>query len=276
MESQKFWLALDIGNSRLHWGLFAGETLTHTWDTKYINPSIVQEITQYTTLNDLLQEVLPSHDKFLTGTTDSSTLSPPMLLASVVPNQTRIWEAYPEVQILTLEQIPLLKLYPTLGMDRALAVCGAGKKWGFPTLVIDSGTAITLTGVDGQQSLVGGAIMPGVGLQFHTLSKNTGELPQVTRQISSLPPRFALNTNQAIESGVIYTILAGIRDFVIAWWQLFPSTKIVIKGGDRLLINNYLKSYFRELADLVVVDNDLIFWGMREIFKQCYLNKSSE
>jgi len=44
---------------------------------------------------------------------------------------------------------------------RALAVLGAGKKYGFPCLVIDAGTALTFTGVDRDKKLVGGAIDPG-------------------------------------------------------------------------------------------------------------------
>ncbi|MGB3651938.1 MAG: pantothenate kinase, partial [Rivularia sp. (in: cyanobacteria)] len=33
----KTWLALIIGNSRLHWGLFTGKTLTKAWDTNYLS-----------------------------------------------------------------------------------------------------------------------------------------------------------------------------------------------------------------------------------------------
>jgi type III pantothenate kinase len=39
-------------------------------------------------------------------------------------------------------------LYSTMGCDRALAAYGAGEKYGYPTLVIDGGTALTLTGDD--------------------------------------------------------------------------------------------------------------------------------
>jgi Type III pantothenate kinase len=33
--------------------------------------------------------------------------------------------------------------YPTLGTDRALALRGAGKQWGYPVMVVDCGTAMT-------------------------------------------------------------------------------------------------------------------------------------
>ena len=98
---------------------------------------------------------------------------PHSILASVVPSQTALWQIYPNVHIINLDQIPLQGVYPTLGIDRALALWGAGKTWGFPMLVIDAGTAMTFTGADANQCLVGGAILPGLGLQFATSwSKN--------------------------------------------------------------------------------------------------------
>ncbi|WP_414546472.1 pantothenate kinase [Nostoc sp. CCY0012] len=246
------WLALEIGNSRLHWALFTGETLKHTWDTDHISESVIQQIPQCLTLDNLPPEIFSPHI--------------PILLSSVVPSQTALWQTYPHVQVVTLDQIPLLNIYPTLGIDRALALWGAGKTWGFPMLVIDAGTALTFTGADANQCLVGGAILPGLGLQFATLGQKTGQLPQLTTENITLPSRFALNTSEAIQSGVIYTLLAGIKDFILAWWELFPESKVVIKGGDRLLIINYLKLQFPEITSRLTVEPNLIFWGMREIF----------
>ncbi len=197
----------------------------------------------------------------------SSSPSPISLaIASVVPSQTAIWQTYPNVQVITLEQIPLQGMYPTLGIDRALALWGAGKTWGFPMLVIDAGTALTFTAADANECLVGGAILPGLGLQFATLGQKTGQLPLIeTQLISSLPPRFALNTPEAIQSGVIYTLLAGIKDFIEAWWQLYPEGNVAIKGGDRTIVFNYLQALYPAIAPRLNVEPNLIFWGMEKI-----------
>ncbi len=259
---ENIWLALEIGNSRLHWALFRGKTLDFTWDTGHLPESVIQQLAQCHTLNDLLLVIFPNHHK-----TAASLLSlPPIFIASVVPSQTALWENYPDVEIITLDQVPLLGMYPTLGIDRALALWGAGKVWGFPMLVIDAGTTLTFTGADINRCLVGGAILPGLGLQFSTLGQKTGQLPIVeTKVITSLPPRFALNTPEAIQSGVIYTLIAGIRDFTKAWWDLFPQGKIAIKGGDRTLLFNYLQGLYPEIAAHLIVEPNLIFWGMGEI-----------
>jgi len=279
-SGEKIWLALEIGNSRLHWALFRGETLDSAWDTEYLSESIICHLAQSQTLDDLLLAISPTQNT--TGeqaeeqTGDSSPPSPhlptsssppPLLLASVVPSQTAIWETYPNLRVITLNEVPLKGMYPTLGIDRALALWGAGKTWGFPMLAIDAGTTLTFTAADANQCLVGGAILPGLGLQFTTLAQKTGQLPLVEISKIGLPTRFALNTTEAIQSGVIYTFIAGIKDFIQAWWNLFPEGKIAMKGGDRTLIINYLQALYPDIATHLIVEQNLIFWGMREIIK---------
>ncbi|MEH1855292.1 MAG: pantothenate kinase [Nostoc sp.] len=266
----EIWLALEIGNSRLHWALFIGKKLYSAWDSNHLAESAIQQLAKCQTLDHLLQAISPPHQKIRGENTSSSPSSPsslpPLLLASVVPSQTAIWQTYPNTRVITLEQVPLKSVYPTLGIDRALALWGAGKTWGFPMLVIDAGTALNFTGADANESLVGGAILPGLGLQFASLGQQTGQLPLLEMQnIASLPPRFALNTIEAIKSGVIYTVLAGIKDYIEAWWNLFPDGKIAIKGGDRTLLVNYLQVLYPEIAARWIVEPNLIFWGMREI-----------
>lgn len=249
-----------IGNSRLHWGLFIGETLDSAWDTDYLPESVIQQIAQ--SLVDLPTAIFPPNLIPQLNPTRTYQIS----LASVVPSQTALWEIYSNVRIITLDQIPLLNVYPTLGIDRALALWGAGTKWGFPMLVIDGGTALTFTGADANQCLIGGAILPGLGLQLASLGQKTGQLPLLeARLINSLPPRFALNTPAAIESGVIYTLLAGIKDFIEAWLDLFPEGNIALTGGDRTILNHYLQIQFPEIAARLIVEQNLIFWGMGKI-----------
>ncbi|AFZ00690.1 pantothenate kinase [Calothrix sp. PCC 6303] len=255
------WLALMIGNSRLHWGLFRGETLIDTWDTNYIDADTVQQLAKCENIGDFFHLVNAEIE------TDISPweLSPIQIaIASVVPAQFMVWQNYPLVKIITLEHIPIKALYSTFGIDRALAVVGAGSYFGFPALVIDTGTALTFTGVDKYKNLIGGAILPGLGLQLATLGQKTGQLPQVEIP-KQLPQRFALNTSEAIQSGIIHTLLGGIRDFVENWWQDFPQGQVVMTGGDRVIIQSYLKSLYPQLANHIIIEANLIFWGLSKI-----------
>lgn len=290
-----------IGNSRLHWAWFVEETLQEAWDTQHLPASIVQQLAKCRTISDLPVEMLPPNfpdprQFAIAGELPHATGSPahlptcspaprqfaqrgkpphatgspasplPLYIASVVPNQTTLWQTYPKVHVINLDQVPLQGLYSTLGIDRALALWGAGETWSWPMLVIDAGTALTLTGGDANRYLVGGAILPGVGLQLQSLAQRTADLPFVEQDVL-LPPRWALNTKEAIQSGVIYTIIAGMRDFIEAWWQEFPGSKIALTGGDRTLLLTYLQSQFPNVAGGVVAERNLIFWGMRSCWE---------
>jgi type III pantothenate kinase len=124
---------------------------------------------------------------------------------------------------------------------------------------------MTFTGANQHQQLIGGAILPGLGLQFKSLSQGTAALPQTNLPLS-IPHRWAVNTPEAIQSGIIYTVLAGIKDFITAWQQEYPHSKIVLTGGDRTALLNYLQSHFPPLAAEVISDPNLIFWGMRSLY----------
>jgi len=259
-EDSQDWLGLMIGNSRLHWVWFVGEALCCAWDTEYLSFSAVERLIQGWDALEGEAEFFPSELRY-------KDRLPPLYIASVVPKQTAVWQNYSDVHLITLEQVPLQGVYPTLGIDRALALWGAGETWGWPMLVIDAGTALTFTGADANRCLVGGAILPGLGFQIQSLAQRTAELPLVDIQDGAVPPRWALNTKEAIQSGVIHTIISGLRDFVEAWWQEFPDSYITLTGGDRAAILSYLQSQSPRIAAGLIADPHLIFWGMRTCCK---------
>ncbi|HEY9617521.1 MAG TPA: pantothenate kinase, partial [Microcoleaceae cyanobacterium] len=231
------WLALMIGNSRLHWAQFADQDLLQTWDTPYLTPANSQP--------PILHPSAPPTSSFPSSLPHPSEL----WIASVVPQQTQLWQAYPQAQFITLEQVPLAGMYPTLGIDRALAVWGAIMTLGSPVLVIDAGTALTFTGADAQKRLVGGAILPGLRLQFHSLGQSTAALPLVDwQETATLPSRWAMDTSDAIASGILHTVLAGLRDFVNIWWKDFPASPVVLTGGDGDRLYRYLITQMPEWA----------------------------
>lgn len=249
-----------IGNSRLHWARFVGGTLEQAWDTNHLSAATVEQLSQRLASGTLPEEILPPH-----GAAASDTPQPlPLYIASVVPEQTMLWQGYPAAKTITLADVPLAGLYPTLGVDRALALLGAGETLGYPVLVIDAGTALTFTGADSQQRLIGGAILPGLKLQFQSLARNTAALPAIQLP-SQLPPRWATKTSAAIESGVIYTVLAGLRDFIEDWCCQFPASQIALTGGDSHLLLTYLQTQLPKSTYPLITDPYLIFWGMRSL-----------
>ncbi len=246
--NQNIHIGLSIGNSRYHWAWFLNTQLQLSWDTEYLT------IDRYSDLFPIdLQSIIKTHQLKI----DLIAI----YLISVVPSQTAIWQQLPQVKQITLSDIPLFNLYPTLGIDRALTTFGAGKLYGYPVLVIDGGTALTITGIDEHQHLIGGAILPGLRLQLRSLVTGTAALP-VVELPRQLPPRWSDNTPGSIASGILHTVSSGISNFIQDWQQLYPQSQIVFTGGDGAALTNYLPL---NLSNKVKLDCDLLFHGLAAI-----------
>lgn len=252
------WLALMIGNSRLHWAWLTDRTLQQTWNTPHLSAKKVRL---------LIESQFSFEDSEIPRSTPTPVWEtlPQLWIASVVPEQAHLWEIYPHVRTIALDQIPLQNTYSTLGVDRALAVWGAIETYGSPILVIDGGTALTFTGAD-QQRFVGGAILPGLQLQFRMLGQATSALPVVERM--TLPDRWAATTIEAIQSGILHTVLSGVQSFIEDWQTRFPQSVVVFTGGDGHLLYRYIQERSPKRASQMIVDSDLWVWGLRSIKKR--------
>jgi len=244
MAFAQVWLGLIAGNSKLHWAEFESDRdagfrknrLVATWDSPHLLEPLLG-------LGEIPPPPLCERGAWRQEAEKQEAREreeAPKLLyfASVVPEQGERIRAYTQAKEITLADIPLGNLYPTLGVDRALALLGAGDRYGYPVLVIDGGTAITLTGADCDRTLVGGAILPGLQLQFDSLGIGTAALPRLNIGPDStkpsgaeLPERWALNTEGAIASGILHNLASGIRAFASDWLELYPSSTIVTTGG---------------------------------------------
>ncbi|MEM8777663.1 MAG: pantothenate kinase [Cyanobacteria bacterium P01_G01_bin.49] len=243
LSKSSHWLALVIGNSRLHWGYFQNNTLQNTWDTAHLSQPLIDKIIPA----DFLLPQIPN--------------CLPLYIASVVPSQSKLWQTYPKGKIINLDEIPLKSLYSTLGIDRALAILGAGEIYNFPCLVIDAGTALTITGVDRDRTLVGGAILPGLMLQFQSLSVRTAALPYLNLP-NRLPNRWVSNTDEAITSGILYTIIGGITTFIDDWLKTYPQSKIILTGGDSQTLFSYFQQQNYRTSENLKLNKNIIFWGI--------------
>ncbi|MGF1536510.1 MAG: pantothenate kinase [Elainellaceae cyanobacterium] len=261
------WLSLLIGNTRLHWAKFEQDALVEAWNQphlalSYSRPCDTGGAEAIATVPDTVLATVPSRHRALVK-------DKRLWLASVVPQQIHPWKTYCQPPI-DLGDVPLQGTYPTLGIDRALALWGAGQRYGFPALVIDGGTALTYTGADGTQTLVGGAILPGLGLQLRSLHQSTGLLP-----LTDLTPdhasdrapeqainRWAMTTQGAIASGVLHSAIAGVESFLTDWWRQYPTSAVLFTGGDGRLLRRYLPSETRRQTQH---DPHLGFWGLQQV-----------
>lgn len=142
---------------------------------------------------------------------------------SVVPAATRAalglvrrtWRIEPRV--LTAESAHGLKIGyrrpRELGADRVASalgarVCGAGGN----AIVVDCGTATTVTALRRDGTLLGGAIFPGFALWAEVLAARTAQLPRVV----TVRPRAAVGRSprEGIAAGVFFGHVGAIRETV--------------------------------------------------------------
>jgi pantothenate kinase, type III len=100
-----------------------------------------------------------------------------------------------------------------LGADRVAAALGArGLNPGENLIVVDCGTATTVTAIAREGTIAGGAILPGAGLWPEALAVKTALLPRVPlRRPATAVGR---SPQEAIVSGCFYGQLGAIKEVV--------------------------------------------------------------
>ncbi len=262
-NGRNFWLGLLIGNTRWHWGAFEGDRWLGTWHTAPLSMAQVQQLQRGRFAIAAWRQLgIDNASANLSDWGFQSQGHRELWMASVVKHPVAWLADYPALHRVEMAQVPLYNSYPSLGVDRALALVGAGATWGWPALVIDCGTALTFTaGADG--GLIGGAILPGLRSQFRALHTDTDQLPALDLGPSPWPQRWATDTAGAIASGIFHTQLAGICDFIVAWESDYPGGAVLFTGGDSEFVIYHIKKQTPALAQRINHDSDLGFWGLR-------------
>ena len=100
----------------------------------------------------------------------------------------------------------------TVASDLVASAVAARETYPLPVIVVDLGTAITLTVVDAEGKYIGGAILPGVGISLHALSEKTALLPLIEVR----PPKSPIgsNTVESMRSGILYGTAGAIDGLI--------------------------------------------------------------
>ena len=181
--------------------------------------------------------------------------SEPPIWAAVgsVPEQLM---AHQDLRI-RLEDVPLLKAPPWLGVDRAL---GAWMAWRCSQerqldcsrglLLVDAGTVLSLTRLNADGCFAGGQLIPGYRLQLRAMAEGTVGLPSTPEFAEDVFPHdvFPQETVAAMQRGVLQALLASI-----AVAQQHSRGLVWICGGDA----NLLQTHWRGASELLQVEGDL-------------------
>lgn len=133
-----------------------------------------------------------------------------------------------------------------LGVDRWLCLVAARRMWPTSVCIADCGTAITLDLLDANGCHQGGLICPGLTLMKQSLSKGTADL-DFSEQSGAL--RIARNTEEAIFSGTLYAAIGLIKAVLMEQEQ---DIKLILTGGDADLIARHIDYQASVVPDLVL------------------------
>lgn len=133
----------------------------------------------------------------------------------------------------------LLKNPKEVGADRVANAYAAKLKYKLPAIVVDIGTATTFDVVSKNGDFLGGVIMPGLNLQFKSLSMNTSKLPKIEANISE--KAIGDSTVDALLSGVIRGSASAIEGLIHQCeLELGEKATIIATGGHSRLISEYM------------------------------------
>jgi type III pantothenate kinase len=142
----------------------------------------------------------------------------------------------------------------TAGADRGLAVTAAlgSLPEGRPGLIVSCGTAVTVERISRERVWQGGAIAPGLWLSARALNQNTAQLPLI--EVGSLPPAWGNSTRPALEAGVFWGVVGGVRELLNRQLQDLPGDPWIIwTGGDADLIAGEIAGPYAKITPHLVL-----------------------
>ena len=147
-----------------------------------------------------------------------------------------------------------------LGADLVVAAVAALSKYPKPQIILDMGTATTLSVLDREGVFLGVVICPGVMVSFDALSSRAAQLPR----ISFDEPKQVIGstTVDSMQSGLIYgnaAMLDGLIDRIEA--ELGEACTVVATGG---LSGKIVPHCRRE----IIRDDDLLLDGLRILYEK--------
>lgn len=210
-------LVIDIGNTRVKWGVFERERMTSSGvsaeddmaDLDFdgcdrIIVSSVRETQQY-------------------GFSDKKTL--------YFDHQT---------------PVPLQLDYQTpetLGLDRIAGAVGVYQE--FPItdcLLIDAGTCVTYDLITKQGLFKGGSIAPGLQMRLQAMHQFTGRLPEVKLTGEDEISYPAKSTVENMKTGAYNGILHEIEGYISSLKEDFPDLCVILSGGDASYFESTIKA----------------------------------
>ena len=250
-------LALDNGNTHIVMGCMEGRTIRYL--CRMATNRVATGAEYAVTMSRLLEFAHIAPDAI-----DGAIIS------SVVPQVTRSLSAavkmltgvVPLVADSTIRSDLTVRIDDptTLGSDLLVAAVGALDIYQPPLIIIDMGTATTVTAVDADGAFRGGAIIPGVQLSLSALASHTSLLPSIS--LDAPPRAIGTNTVDCMKSGSILgtaLLLDGMIDRMEA--ELGQKATVVATGG-------LARCIVPICTHEILLNEDLLLYGLAVLYEK--------
>jgi type III pantothenate kinase len=231
-------LLIDIGNTRLKWGLYTEGKIYHTVALAHQSTDFIQQLSA-------VWQALAAPEKLAIASVSANSIT-----TEVIYLAQRLWTGIPIIRVNSMAKAFGVNngyLHPKqLGVDRWLSLVASYHQYQQAAWIVDCGTAITLDFIDDQGQHGGGLISPGLQLMKTALLTHTS-IVNFSEQDYYLS--LANHTNQALVNGTLYAAIGLIHQLI----NRQPLKAIVIlTGGDSSIIAKHLSLPFIIEADLVL------------------------
>lgn len=248
-------LAIDIGNTNITLGAFDGSVLKFTarlaTETKRTGDQYAIDIKNMLELygihsseieDAIISSVVPSVGKSVSNAVSKLCHIVPLMLGPGVKTGLNIKIDNPA----------------QLGADLVAGAVGALDAYTMPCVVIDMGTASTISVLDRNGTFLGGAIAAGVRLTLKALTENTAQLTSIP--IEAPKSVIGANTVECMQSGLVYgtaAMLDGMLEKIED--ELGETPTFVATGGlSREIITHCKKN--------IIYNENLLLDGLRAIY----------
>lgn len=202
-------LAIDVGNTQTHLGVFRGEELMEDWRLATARETTADELAM------AFAGLLALRDLRLRDI-DAAIVS--SVVPALTPEYERLSHRYLGGTLAVVSPalktgIPIrIEKAHELGSDRLVNAVAAFRRFGSPCVVVDFGTTINFDVVSERGEFLGGIFAPGVEISMEALSTRAAKLVKVDLE----PPRELIgrSTEAALRSGVVYGF-AGAVDGIV-------------------------------------------------------------
>lgn len=246
-------LAVNIGNSNIRFGLCYGSAEVRkswTFNTK-----------PYKTKDELFLMFKSMYEQQRFDASDVTDI----VIGSVVPHQTRlVQDALQEIHGIAPTVVdrntPTAVKHSSGQMGTDLYANAVAAYSQFPnknTVIVDFGTALTLTAVDSTGEVLGVIIAPGVITSLRALIGETAQLPDIP--IEAPKQLLGKDTITCMQSGIVYGYISMVEGFIQRINQQLNTTCHVISTGG-------LGHIFQPMTS--IIDTDDKYHTLRGL---CYL-----